>query len=219
MALLAGWLSTRMSYARIAKGGEGLLMLSSPVKSVMGLASKLWYVWPVTRASDVLPLVASFVLLEATSVYSVSLLYSSRRPLLVPSCDFLKVEFGWCFRFLSLLQIRHLGPMIQQTQGMCASCKGQGRSIEPSKRCKTCGGKGVCKERKILQIFIEKGECECGHADVLRCAVGCRRPNSQTDMPTKLASSNTFGSVSVVFRLPCLCRCEESPQDCFQGRG
>lgn len=54
-------------------------------------------------------------------------------------------------------QIRQLGPMIQQTQGICPSCKGQGRSIEPSKRCKGCGGKGVCKERKILQIFIEKG--------------------------------------------------------------
>lgn len=55
------------------------------------------------------------------------------------------------------VMIRQLGPMIQQTQGICTSCKGQGRSIEPSKRCKGCGGKGVCKERKILQIFIEKG--------------------------------------------------------------
>ncbi|CDJ47480.1 DnaJ domain-containing protein, putative [Eimeria brunetti] len=55
------------------------------------------------------------------------------------------------------VMIRHLGPMIQQTQGICSACKGQGRSIENSKRCKTCGGKGVCKERKILQIFIEKG--------------------------------------------------------------
>lgn len=134
-------------------------------------------------------------------MYSVLLPYGLRSVWLVPSCDFRKVELGWGFRFLSLLQIRHLGPMIQQTQGMCASCKGQGRSIEPSKRCKTCGGKGVCKERKILQIFIEKGECECGDTDVLRCAVGCRCPNSQTDLPRKLALSNSFGRVSVVFRV------------------
>lgn len=55
------------------------------------------------------------------------------------------------------LQIRQIGPMYQQTQSVCPTCKGVGRSIDPSKRCTTCSGKGVSKERKILQIFIEKG--------------------------------------------------------------
>ncbi|KYF47845.1 putative DnaJ family chaperone, partial [Toxoplasma gondii ARI] len=50
-----------------------------------------------------------------------------------------------------------IGPMIQQTQSVCPACKGAGKSMDPSKRCKSCTGKGVVKERKILEIYIEKG--------------------------------------------------------------
>ncbi|EPR61126.1 putative DnaJ family chaperone [Toxoplasma gondii TgCatPRC2] len=52
---------------------------------------------------------------------------------------------------------RQIGPMIQQTQSVCPACKGAGKSMDPSKRCKSCTGKGVVKERKILEIYIEKG--------------------------------------------------------------
>ncbi|PFH34118.1 putative DnaJ family chaperone [Besnoitia besnoiti] len=52
---------------------------------------------------------------------------------------------------------RQIGPMIQQTQSVCPACKGAGKMMDPSKRCKSCTGKGVVKERKILEIYIEKG--------------------------------------------------------------
>ncbi|CBZ55092.1 DnaJ domain containing protein, related [Neospora caninum Liverpool] len=52
---------------------------------------------------------------------------------------------------------RQIGPMIQQTQSVCPACKGAGKTMDASKRCKSCTGKGVVKERKILEIYIEKG--------------------------------------------------------------
>ncbi|XP_065169535.1 dnaJ homolog subfamily A member 1 [Atheta coriaria] len=56
------------------------------------------------------------------------------------------------------VQIQQLGPgMIQQIQTMCSECRGQGKRINPKDRCKTCNGKKVVRDRKILEVNIDKG--------------------------------------------------------------
>jgi len=57
-----------------------------------------------------------------------------------------------------ILQIRQFGPgMIQQVQKPCTTCRGSGKSIDPKKRCQTCRGEKVVKERKVLEVLVEKG--------------------------------------------------------------
>eukprot|EP01012_Entosiphon_sulcatum_P034971 TRINITY_DN443_c0_g1_i1.p1 TRINITY_DN443_c0_g1~~TRINITY_DN443_c0_g1_i1.p1 ORF type:complete len:405 (+),score=52.43 TRINITY_DN443_c0_g1_i1:26-1240(+) len=56
------------------------------------------------------------------------------------------------------LIIRQLGPgMIQQMQTACPKCKGEGIAIDPSDVCTSCSGNKVVQERKILQVYVEKG--------------------------------------------------------------
>ncbi|XP_050542629.1 dnaJ homolog subfamily A member 1 [Daktulosphaira vitifoliae] len=56
------------------------------------------------------------------------------------------------------VQIHQLGPgMIQQVQSMCSECRGQGERINPKDRCRTCNGKKVNRERKILEVNVDKG--------------------------------------------------------------
>lgn len=56
------------------------------------------------------------------------------------------------------IRIQHLGPgMVQQIQSMCGECRGQGEVIDAKHRCKTCLGKKIVKERKILEVHIDKG--------------------------------------------------------------
>jgi DnaJ family protein A protein 2 len=57
-----------------------------------------------------------------------------------------------------VLKVRQLGPgMMQQIRCACDDCGGKGKMIDPSKRCKTCKGKKVKKERKVLEVAIDKG--------------------------------------------------------------
>lgn len=57
------------------------------------------------------------------------------------------------------VQMRPIGPgMVQQIKSACNTCNGQGEKINAKDRCKTCVGKKVIKERKILEIHIEKGK-------------------------------------------------------------
>ena len=57
------------------------------------------------------------------------------------------------------VRIQQLGPgMMQQIQSMCHECQGQGERINPKLRCKTCQGKKVVRERKILEVHVDKGE-------------------------------------------------------------
>lgn len=70
---------------------------------------------------------------------------------------------------------RQIGPMIQQTQSVCSACKGAGKNMDPSKRCSPCSGKGVVKERKILEIFVEKGAKN--HQKVIFRGDADERPN------------------------------------------
>lgn len=47
--------------------------------------------------------------------------------------------------------------MIQQIQTVCSECRGQGERINPKDRCKQCQGKKVVRDRKILEVNIDKG--------------------------------------------------------------
>jgi len=53
---------------------------------------------------------------------------------------------------------RQIGPgMIQQMQSMCPDCRGSGEMINEKDRCKTCQGKKVTSEVKILEVHVDKG--------------------------------------------------------------
>lgn len=53
--------------------------------------------------------------------------------------------------------------MTQQVQMRCTSCKGTGSSVAPSDVCQTCNGNCVVKDRKVLEIVIEKGAKKGDH--------------------------------------------------------
>lgn len=56
------------------------------------------------------------------------------------------------------VRIQQLGPgMVQQIQTVCHDCQGQGQRINPKDRCKSCQGRKVTRERKILEVHIDKG--------------------------------------------------------------
>jgi len=56
------------------------------------------------------------------------------------------------------VRIQQLGPgMVQQIQSVCGECRGEGQVIDPKFRCKVCNGKKIIKERKILEVHIDKG--------------------------------------------------------------
>jgi DnaJ family protein A protein 2 len=53
---------------------------------------------------------------------------------------------------------RQLGPgMVQQMQGVCGDCHGEGEVMNEKDRCKTCRGKKVVKDNKILEVHVDKG--------------------------------------------------------------
>lgn len=47
--------------------------------------------------------------------------------------------------------------MLQQIQSVCPECRGQGERINPKDRCKQCQGKKVVRDRKILEVHVDKG--------------------------------------------------------------
>ncbi|ORX50532.1 DnaJ-domain-containing protein [Hesseltinella vesiculosa] len=53
--------------------------------------------------------------------------------------------------------IRQMGPMMQQFQQACPECRGEGEIINERDRCKQCYGKKIIGEKKILEVFIDKG--------------------------------------------------------------
>ena len=51
-----------------------------------------------------------------------------------------------------------MGPgMMSQSQEVCGECDGRGEIIPPSSRCKACKGKRTNKEKKVIEITIDKG--------------------------------------------------------------
>ena len=56
------------------------------------------------------------------------------------------------------VRIQQLGPgMMQQIQSTCSECHGKGERIDPKLRCKKCNGRKVNRERKILEVQVDKG--------------------------------------------------------------
>ncbi|XP_061630450.1 dnaJ homolog subfamily A member 4 [Phyllopteryx taeniolatus] len=56
------------------------------------------------------------------------------------------------------IKVQQIGPgMIQQIQSMCGDCHGQGESFGSKDRCKNCNGHKVERQKKILEVHIEKG--------------------------------------------------------------
>ncbi|ORY89346.1 putative YDJ1-mitochondrial and ER import protein [Leucosporidium creatinivorum] len=53
--------------------------------------------------------------------------------------------------------LRQLGPMVQQIQQTCSDCGGEGEIINAKDRCKGCSGKKIVNERKVLEVFIDRG--------------------------------------------------------------
>ncbi|KAI1790702.1 hypothetical protein LXA43DRAFT_1014638 [Ganoderma leucocontextum] len=53
--------------------------------------------------------------------------------------------------------LRQMGPMIQQLQQPCDECNGAGEIINHKDRCKTCNGRKVVSEKKMLEVHIDKG--------------------------------------------------------------
>lgn len=47
--------------------------------------------------------------------------------------------------------------MAQQIEQICSHCQGQGEIIAAKDRCKTCNGKKTVRDRKILEVHVEKG--------------------------------------------------------------
>ncbi|MCL4122160.1 UNVERIFIED_CONTAM: hypothetical protein GTU68_038758 [Idotea baltica] len=56
------------------------------------------------------------------------------------------------------VRIQQLGPgMVSQVQSMCSECRGAGERVNQKDRCKTCEGRKVVREKKILEVNIDKG--------------------------------------------------------------
>lgn len=56
------------------------------------------------------------------------------------------------------IHIQQIGPgMVQQIQTVCIECKGQGERINPKDRCENCSGAKVTREKKIIEVHVEKG--------------------------------------------------------------
>ncbi|XP_043933768.1 dnaJ homolog subfamily A member 4 isoform X2 [Protopterus annectens] len=56
------------------------------------------------------------------------------------------------------VHVQQLGPgMVQQIQTMCSDCHGQGERINPKYRCRNCNGNKTVREKKIIEVHIDKG--------------------------------------------------------------
>jgi len=56
------------------------------------------------------------------------------------------------------IRVQQLGPgFMQQMQSVCSDCSGQGEQINPKDRCKECHGRKITRERKVLEVHIDKG--------------------------------------------------------------
>ncbi|CAI9106422.1 OLC1v1005575C1 [Oldenlandia corymbosa var. corymbosa] len=56
------------------------------------------------------------------------------------------------------VSFRQIGPgMVQQIPQPCITCKGTGETIKMNDRCESCKGEKVVKEKKTLEVVVEKG--------------------------------------------------------------
>uniref|UniRef100_A0A2K5KK40 J domain-containing protein n=1 Tax=Cercocebus atys TaxID=9531 RepID=A0A2K5KK40_CERAT len=56
------------------------------------------------------------------------------------------------------IRIHQIGPgKVQQIQSVCVEFQGHGEQISPKDRCKSCKGRKIVREKKILEVHIDKG--------------------------------------------------------------
>lgn len=56
------------------------------------------------------------------------------------------------------IRVQRLGPgMVQQFQSRCSDCSGQGERFREKDRCKECMGRKTNREKKVLEVHVEKG--------------------------------------------------------------
>lgn len=56
------------------------------------------------------------------------------------------------------IKIQQIMPgFVQKHEQICRSCQGQGEVINAKDRCKACNGKKTVRDRKILEVHVEKG--------------------------------------------------------------
>ncbi|XP_073770082.1 dnaJ homolog subfamily A member 1 isoform X1 [Danio rerio] len=56
------------------------------------------------------------------------------------------------------VRLHHLAPgMVQQISTVCEGCQGQGQRLGHRDRCKTCTGRKILRQKKILEVHIDKG--------------------------------------------------------------
>uniref|UniRef100_A0A672NLJ0 DnaJ homolog subfamily A member 1-like n=1 Tax=Sinocyclocheilus grahami TaxID=75366 RepID=A0A672NLJ0_SINGR len=56
------------------------------------------------------------------------------------------------------VRLHHLAPgMVQQISTVCSGCQGQGQRLGHRDRCKTCAGRKILRQKKILDVHINKG--------------------------------------------------------------
>lgn len=55
-------------------------------------------------------------------------------------------------------KVQSIGPgIMQQIEQVCRRCMGQGEIINEKDRCKNCNGRKTVRDRKILEVHVEKG--------------------------------------------------------------
>eukprot|EP00968_Pinguiococcus_pyrenoidosus_P003443 scaffold221_cov249-Pinguiococcus_pyrenoidosus.AAC.2 len=64
---------------------------------------------------------------------------------------------GTCNGRKVVVRVRQIGPMIQQVRTVCPDCNGTGVQIREGDRCPDCKGKKLTKDRKVLEVYVEKG--------------------------------------------------------------
>lgn len=61
------------------------------------------------------------------------------------------------------VRVEHVGPsIVQRIESKCPDCMGSGEVIPAKDRCKNCDGKKIVREKKIIEVHIDKG-MEDGH--------------------------------------------------------
>lgn len=65
---------------------------------------------------------------------------------------------GTCNGSGFVVRVNQIAPgMIQQIRAHCSDCDGQGEKINAKDKCRTCDGKKIIRERKIIEVHIDKG--------------------------------------------------------------
>lgn len=55
------------------------------------------------------------------------------------------------------IRIHQIGPgMVQWMHSICMECQGHGECISPKDWCKNCTGRKIVREKKILEVHIDK---------------------------------------------------------------